>query len=229
MKKIKKIIFNKMLILLKTILFINFANNSYCKQKDCCPQYVKQKGDNDHKYKESIFINLPEKIEDYNEDLVKQIKNAIHNDEKKDKITLENLKNFVKNEIEMIKNRECKEYKEEELYLNILYIIKDNNLIASKIYISGDIDNEYYVTVFNENIFSYSYRSNYPKTKRINIDYWFENYLKEGVYNFDKLKEFWNNYKPTYLKRYKKYPKFYFEKNETNKKYFEDPEEDKKK
>lgn len=228
MKKIKKIIFNKMLILVKTILLINFVNNSYCKEKNsCCPQSGKQKGDNDHKYKESIFINLPEKIEDYNEDLVKQIKNGIPY--KKEEITLENLKNFVKNEIEMIKNRECKEYKKEELNLDVLYIIKDNNLIASKIYILGDIDNEYYVTVFNENILGYYYHSNYPKIEKANIDYWFENYLKEGVYSFDKLKEFWNEYKPTYLKRYKKYPVFYFEKNETNKKYFEDPEEDKKK
>jgi len=229
MINLKKFKFCKILILLKTILLINFMNNSYCKQKTHCSQSSKQKGDNDHKYKESIFIDLPEKIEDYNEDLVKQIKNSIHDDEKKDKITIENLKNFVKNEIEMIKNRECKEYKKEELNLDILYIIKDNDLIASKIYILGDIDNEYYVTVFNEDIFNNSYDRNYQKTKKSNIDLWYENYLKEGVYSFDKLKEFWNTYNPTYLASYKKYPVFYFEKNETNKQYFEDVEEDKKK
>jgi len=222
MRKIKEFIFNKMLILLKTILFINFVNNSYCKKENCCPQYAKQKGGNNHKYQELVFIDLPEKIEEYNEDIVKQIKNVRPKDEK---VTLENIKKYINDEIEMIKNRECKEYKKEELHLSILYIIKDDNLIASKILKCGDFDEKYYDTKFDE----HSYNCNFQKTKKTYIDFWFDSYLKEGVYSFEKLKEFWNKYKPTYLRRYKKYPVFYFEKNETNKKYFEDPEEDKKK
>ena len=230
MKKMKKFVFFKRLIF-RMIFFFNFVTKNYCEKNEhnrnkCCPECNKFKLD--EKRDEFVFINLPEKIEDYNENLINEIKNKIteknKDEDKIKKITLENLKNLVKNDIEMIKNRTYKEYKEEDLYLCIFYIIKDNDLIASKIMISNYFGNNFYNTeISKKNLYdSHSY---YPFIKKSNIDYWFENYFKEGVYSFDKLKEFWNKYNPTYLTIYKKYPLFYFEKNETNRKYFENFED----
>lgn len=220
MINIKNFKFYKILILLKIILFINLVNSNYCENKRVCSGSAKEVGDKD-KYKEPVFIDLPEKIEDYNEDLVKQVKNGVYKDDK-EKVTLENLKNYVKDKIKLIKDRDCKEYKKEDLHLHILYIIKDNDLIASKILVNGELGCKYYTS---KEIDKDSCTYSYPVIRKQNIDFWFENYLKEGVYNFDKLKDFWNTYKPTYLTSYKKYPLFYFEKNETNKKYFENVEE----
>ena len=100
--------------------------------------------------------------------------------------------------------------------LRFIYIINEGEIIPVK---AG--------TFFFDDF--YQTKNNYSDFyKKTFIDYWYDEYFKKEVYNFEKLKEFWNDKKPDYLYcgEYQ-YPIFLFEKNENNKLLFENEKKNK--
>ena len=202
----------------------------------------------DSKYKKIIdFIKNPENHKENNEETATEhISYKPLNIDIDIEITEEEIKNIIDKEINDIKNRTIHfENKEEEtdkkkeevdkkknnkktfirvgldedkLYsklgnLRFLYIFENDEIIPVKC--GTFFFDDYYDTINKRNIYKKTY-----------IDLWYDKYFKKEVYSFEKLKEFWKEYKPDYLycEKYK-YPVFLFKKDEKNKQLFKKEEE----